>query len=136
MNKLKTQIPKEEAEQKTAPETPTKKGALAKGVSSVLTGSFLTREIILKQLPFIFFLTLMAMVYIANTYYAEKTVRDINHLNSELKELQSEYITTKSELTSISKQSEVAKAAEVLELKESVVPPKKIVVSKKDYQKK
>ena len=63
----------------------------------------------------------------ANGYYAEQTVRKINKVTNELKELKSEYITSKSELMFISKQSEVAKLSVKLGIKESVTPPKKIV---------
>lgn len=102
---------------------------LSRSVSSVVSGSFLTREETRNQLPFILFLTLIAMCYISNTYYAERTVRKINQVSNEIKELRSEYITTKSDLMFISKQSEVARAAAEYGIRESVVPPKKIVIS-------
>lgn len=101
---------------------------ITKSVADVFSGNFLTRENTVKQLPFILFLCLMAMGYIANSYYAEQTVRDINKITNEIKENRSEYITTKSDLMYLSKQSEVAKAVEGIGLKESVVPPKKIVI--------
>ena len=47
---------------------------------------------------------------------------------NQLKELRSEYISTKSDLMFASKQSQVAKATEALGLKESIVPPFKIEV--------
>jgi hypothetical protein len=94
----------------------------------VVNGNFLTKDFTLQQLPFVFFLTLIAILYISNTYYAEKTVRKINAVTNELKELRSEYITIKSDLMFISKQSEVANAASKYGIKESVVPPKKIVI--------
>lgn len=93
----------------------------------VLNGSILTRESILRQIPFILFMALVAMVYIANSYYAERMIKEINATTNELKELRSEYITTKSDLMHLSKQSEVAKSANQYGLKESTTPPKKIV---------
>ena len=68
------------------------------------------------------------MLYIANSYYAEKTIRQIDRVNQELKEMRSEYISTKSELMIMSRQSQVAASVEELGLKESVVPPKKIIL--------
>ena len=105
-----------------------KKGVLAKGLSSVFSGTFLTNESTLKHLPFILFLALIAIFYIANGYYADDKIREVNKVSNELKELRSEYISTKSELMFASKQSEVAKAAEELGLKEPLVPPIKIEV--------
>jgi hypothetical protein len=99
---------------------------IGRSISAVVTGNILTREETLKQLPFVLFLAVIALFYIGNTYYAEKTVREINALGNDIKELRSEYITSKSDLMFISKQSEVARAAEKLGLKESVVPPKKL----------
>ena len=78
------------------------------------------------------FLAVIAMVYIANGYYAEHTVRKINNATKELKELHSEYITTKSTLMQISTQSSVAGLSlKLVEgLQESKEAPKKIVINK------
>ena len=86
----------------------------------------------MKVMPYIFFLTLVALVYIANSYYAERTIRDIDAVSKELKTLRTEYITGKSELMIVSKQSEVARAVAPQGLKESVEAPKKIVVESKN----
>lgn len=107
---------------------PRKKGVLAKGLSAVFSGTFLTSEKTLKNLPYIIFLAFVAIFYIGNGYYADGKIREVNKISNELKELRTEYISTKSELMFASKQSEVAKAAEKIGLKESVVPPYKIKV--------
>jgi len=107
---------------------PRRKGVLAKGLSSVFSGTFLTNEKNLKHLPFILYLGLMAIFYIANGYYADDKIREENKTTNQLKELRSEYISVKSDLMFASKQSEVAKSAEALGLKEPVVPPVKIEV--------
>ena len=107
---------------------PRKKGVLAKGLSSVFSGTFLTNEKNLKHLPYMLYLGLMAIFYIANGYYADDKIREENRTKNELKELRSEYISLKSELMFASKQSEVAKAVEEQGLKEPVVPPVKIEV--------
>ncbi|MBL7902694.1 MAG: hypothetical protein JNK73_11920 [Bacteroidia bacterium] len=99
------------------------KGVLAKGISSVFSGTFLTNQKSLRNMPFVLFLACIALFYIANGYYADDKIREVNKLSNNLKELRTEYIFTKSELMFASKQSEVAKAAEKLGLKEPVVPP-------------
>ena len=78
---------------------------------------------IVKNIPFFLFLSVLAVIYIYNGHYADKTVRNINKVNKELKELQYEYKTLKSEVMYRSKQSELAKAVEPLGLKELTVPP-------------
>jgi hypothetical protein len=91
-------------------------------------GSIITRDAFVKQLPFILFLSFLAVIYIGNRYHAEKIVRDIDKLQNNVNDLRAESITTASELIKISRQSEVARQIENagIELKESVVPPKKI----------
>ncbi len=78
---------------------------------------------IVKNFPFFLFLSLLAVVYIYNGHYADKTVRDIDRLNKELDELSYEYKTLKGELMFRSKQSELAKAVAPLGLKELTMPP-------------
>ena len=110
-----------------------RKGVLAKGLSSVFSGTFLTNEKTLRNMPFVLFLACMALLYIANGYYADDKIREVNKLTNNLKELRTEYIFTKSELMFASKQSEVAKSAEKLGLKEPVVPPVIIATDSTEY---
>lgn len=93
----------------------------------LLGGSFLNRDNVIAQIPFVLFLAFIAMCYIANGYFAERMIKEIGTIQGELKELHSEYITTKSDLMHIRKQSEVAKAAVTYSIKESTSPPKKLV---------
>jgi len=102
-----------------------------KGFSNVLDGSFLTRKGFLKGLPYIIFLAFLAMIYIANIYVAESKLRRIESLKKELKEIRFEYIITKSNLMHLSKQSQVAKRMGIRGIRESRIPPKKIVIEKK-----
>jgi hypothetical protein len=78
---------------------------------------------IVKNIPFFLFLSALAVVYIYNGHYADKTIRNINKVSKELKEMQYEYKTLKSEVMFRSKQSEMAKAVEPLGLKELLTPP-------------
>jgi hypothetical protein len=84
---------------------------------------WLNYQWIVKNFPFFLFLSLLAVVYIYNGHYADKTVRNINTLNKELDELNYEYKTLKSEVMFRSKQSELSKAVEPLGLKEITTPP-------------
>ena len=99
-------------------------------LKSVVEGVNINIGSVVRLLPFIFFLALIAILYIANTYYAEKTIREINQTKKELKDLRAEYIYTKSELMFSSRQSEISKMVSEMEIKESTVPPRKIPVTK------
>ena len=78
---------------------------------------------IVKNVPFFLFLSVLALIYIYNGHFADKTVRNINKVSNEVKELQYEYKTLKSEVMFRSKQSELAKAVSPLGLKELTQPP-------------
>jgi Bacteriodetes cell division protein (FtsL-like) len=78
---------------------------------------------IVKNIPFFLFLSVLAVIYIYNGHYSDNTVKDINKTSKELKELQYEYKSMKSEVMFRSKQSELAKAVADLGLKELVQPP-------------
>ena len=105
-----------------------KKSGIVKSLNTVFSGTFLSNDNVLKHIPFILFLSVIAILYIANGYWADDKVRQVNKLNAQIKDYRSEYISTKSDLMFVSKQSEVAKSAEKLGLKEPIVPPMKIVI--------
>ena len=84
---------------------------------------WLNYQSLVKQVPFFLFLAVLAVVYIYNGHYADKTIRNINKTAKEVKELQWEYKTVKSEVMFQSKQSELVKAVEPLGLKELTEAP-------------
>src|ERR1700761_1761101 len=86
---------------------------------------------IMKNIGFFLFLAALAVVYIYNGHYADKISRDITRTNKELKELQYEYKTLRSEVMFRSKQTELAKAVEPFGLKELIKPPYVITDSSK-----
>ncbi|OFY87171.1 MAG: hypothetical protein A3F72_16855 [Bacteroidetes bacterium RIFCSPLOWO2_12_FULL_35_15] len=126
-NKFKEQA---KAEEPKKTENPVKESKVVRSVANVVSGSFLSKETTLKNLPFIVFLSFLAICYIANGYYADDQVRKVNRLTNEIKELRTQYIVVKDSLVIKSKQTEVAKALALQEtgIKESVVSPKKILV--------
>ena len=78
---------------------------------------------VVRNVGFLLFLASLAVIYIYNGHYADKISRDLNRTNKELKELQYEYKTLKSEVMFRSKESELAKAVEPFGLKELTSPP-------------
>ena len=76
-----------------------------------------------KNFPFFLFLSALAVLYIYNGHYADKTARNINKVSRELKELQFEYKTLMGEMMFRSKQSELSKAVAPLGLKEAIAAP-------------
>jgi outer membrane murein-binding lipoprotein Lpp len=109
-------------------------GSLFSGIERRLKlESYFEEGFPVKYLPKIIFAVVLSLIYISNTHHAEKTVRKINYLQTEVEDLRADYTTLKSDLMFSSKQSEVARRVEVLGLKESLNPPDKIVVRKGEY---
>jgi hypothetical protein len=84
---------------------------------------WLNYQSLVKQVPFFLFLAALAVIYIYNGHYADKTIRNISKTAKEVKELQWEYKQVKSEVMFQSKQSELVKAVEPLGLKELTEAP-------------
>lgn len=99
-------------------------------IAAILSGSLLTQDAVVKHLPYMLFLAFLGLVYIANGYLAESSVREINRTQQEIKELRSEQISMKSELNNTIIESELKKiiAAREIGLQESIDPPKKILL--------
>lgn len=99
---------------------------VARSVSGVAGGNFLNSKHFTKQLPFIGFIVLIALAYIANSYSTEKTIININRIKKENEVLRYEHVLLKSELMHFGRSSEVVKKLESTGIKESRVPPYKI----------
>jgi hypothetical protein len=99
----------------------------------LLDGSILTRSIVVQQLPFILYLTFLAVIYISNRYHAERIFRKVNEIQTEVNNLRAEQITTTAKLMNMSKPSAVSQLVEErgLGLKELSRPPKVLTKEKK-----
>ena len=135
VNKLKDTTPP--VEEKVQEQKPVKNSKVIRSVANVVSGSFLSKETTVQNLPFIIFLSFLAICYIANGYYADDQVRKVNRLHNEIKELRAQYIVVKDSLVVKRKQTEIAKvlAKQKTGIKESVVPPKKIIIKATEQKK-
>lgn len=96
------------------------KGGLFRLLNRFLRMDSSVSEVIhVRFLPQILFLAFLGLVYIGNRHYAEKKVRSISRLEEQVEDLRADYTTLKAEFMYESKQSEVAKRAAALGLKES-----------------
>ncbi len=86
---------------------------------------------IVKNIPYFLFLAALAVLYIYNGHYSDNMIKNISKTSKEVKEMQYEYKTLKSDVMLRSKQSELAKAVEPLGLKELTEPPHVLVDSVK-----
>ena len=86
-------------------------------------------SLVIRHLPFVLFFALLALLYIWNNHHAVRAIKTISKNEKQIKQLKWEYLTAKSELEGISKQSEVARLVEPFSIRELKAPPVKIYVS-------
>ena len=130
-NKFKIKPDKPEAT--TRASTPTGNGMFSAIEKRLKLESYFEEGFPIQYLPKILFALMLGILYISNTHYSEKTVRDISAIQAEVEDLRADYTTLKSDLMFASKQSEVAKKVKEFGLKESFKPPYKIVVEEGEY---
>jgi hypothetical protein len=94
-------------------------------LKDLLGGKVLSKDTVLRQIPFILFVTGLILFYITNQYKGEKIMSQIMALEKEVKELRSEYSSTAFDRQQMSTQSEIIEMvnAKGLPLLEASKPP-------------
>ncbi len=83
---------------------------------------------VFSNLPFVFFIFFLSLIYIANAHFSEKRVRQIQAMEKDIKELRWRYMQQKASVMVDSKQSEVTRMVEPLGLKSSNERTKRIII--------
>jgi hypothetical protein len=109
-----------------------KKGKQGSFIKELMSGIIFSDVIILKNLWYVIFLTILGALYIGNRFHAEKITRESARLTREVKDLKAESLSTSADLMYVSKQSEVYRMVREkgLGLEELKTPPYKLIVDK------
>lgn len=104
------------------------------GLKSLLGGSLLASEKVMKQMPFVFFLVFLSILLISNRYWSEKTIRKMEAVQDSIKELRAESVTYETELMKMNRPSEIVEKVKSsgLDLQEPAEPARKLEVEKLD----
>ena len=97
---------------------------------NLLDGSFLNRDSVFSWMPFIFFIALLGIIYIGNNHFAERKIREINRLETEIKELGFDYLNMKSKLNEKTRASYLADELDKHGIRPLVEPPEKIFIKR------
>ena len=125
-NRLRTEIPEAEIEKEIVVEEKQPVKDYSENALLKLFAKNFNAEKATGALPFVLFMVLLGMLYLGNMHLAEKTIRDIDKTEKEVKELSWDYKTAKAELAYKSTLSEVARRADTLGIKQSIEPPQKL----------
>jgi hypothetical protein len=125
-NRLRTEIPEAEIEKEIVVEENQPVKDYSENALLKLFAKNFNAEKATGALPFVLFMVLLGMLYLGNMHLAEKTIRDIDKTEKEVKELSWDYKTAKAELAYKSTLSEVARRADTLGIKQSIEPPQKL----------
>ncbi|QBQ40216.1 FtsL-like putative cell division protein [Sphingobacterium psychroaquaticum] len=130
-NKIKDQELSEEVQQKMNESVEEKVEETRDFLQSVFSTKKLSSYLVARNLPFAAFVIFLGLLYISNRHLAERTVRAIDRLGRDVKELSWDYKSLSADLMKMTTQTEIAKRADTLGLKERTEPPIKIEVVKK-----
>lgn len=115
---------------KEKPATSAKKskttGKRANLLVQVLNGDILTRDFVLNNLTFIFFILFLLLLVVGKGYYGKQLTKDIDALQTEVNASTAEYIENKAKLEELTTRYRLVEALEHRGLKEAVKPAKVI----------
>jgi len=95
-------------------------------LSYILNGEFLTKDFVLKNLNFIFFIIFLLLLSVAEGYYGKQLFEQVDSKQRELEEITAEYVETKARLEEITRRQVLSDKLELRGLKETVNPTKVI----------
>ncbi|OOQ58038.1 FtsL-like putative cell division protein [Mucilaginibacter pedocola] len=134
-NRFRKEILEEEAEQEVVVEKKPK-GIPDNFFTQFLRNGVVSADDVTRALPFVFYIAFLCMVYIGLRHVSDNTIRDIDKVGKQVKELSWEYKSSKAELAYKSTLTEVAKRAEAdsIGIHQSEQPPQKIVVKEGEQE--
>ncbi len=106
------------------------KSSKSSAFAQILNGDFLTREFVLNNLNYIFFIMLLLLVLISKGYYGKQINKDIDNAQRNLDQHAAEYIEAKARLELVTRRYRMAKRLESRELKETKNATKVIRIKK------
>jgi hypothetical protein len=129
-NKLKEDVNTEESVEKPQPVRKKPSAKISRRFIKYMNSlGVFDRNQVVHSMPFILFVTVLLIGYIANSYYAESMIREIEKTKTEIKEKRAQYISTMAQLMYQRNQSQVAKSLQPFQIKESTQPPGKIFIT-------
>jgi hypothetical protein len=88
---------------KEVAEEAAKKDAKPNAFTQILNGDFLTREFVLNNLNFIFFIIFLLLLIVGKGYYGKQLSKDVDATQKELDEMTADYIESKAKMEEVTR---------------------------------
>lgn len=96
----------------------------------ILNGDFFTREFMIGNLNFIFFIMLLLLLVVGKGYYGKQLTKDVNSTREQLDEATSDYFEVKTRLEEETERTRLIEELKSDGLKETVNPTKVIRIER------
>lgn len=110
----------------------TQKNSKSNALTQILNGEFLTREFVLNNLSFIFFIIFLLLLIVGKGYYGKQLSKDVDKTQSELDEKNAEFIEAKARLEMMTRRFRLVKRLGPQGLKETQNNTKVIRIKKEN----
>jgi hypothetical protein len=89
---------KKKEEQKTKKTKTPKKDSKSNALTQILNGEFLTKEFVLNNLSFIFFIMFLLLLIVGKGYYGKQISKDVDKTQVKVDDLIADYVEAKAKL--------------------------------------
>jgi ABC-type transport system involved in cytochrome bd biosynthesis fused ATPase/permease subunit len=120
--------------EKPKPAPREKRTAKASAFTQILNGDFLTKEFVLNNLNYIFFIMFLLILLVAKGYYGKQVNKDLDNAQRELDQNAAEYIEAKARLELRTRRYKLAEKLETREIKETKNATKVIRLKRKENE--
>jgi ABC-type transport system involved in cytochrome bd biosynthesis fused ATPase/permease subunit len=111
-----------------------KRTSKASAFTQILNGDFLTKEFVLNNLNYIFFIMFLLILLVAKGYYGKQVNKDLDNEQRDLDQNAAEYIEAKARLELRTRRYKLAEKLEIREIKETKNATKVIRLKRKDNE--
>jgi hypothetical protein len=111
-----------EVQQKTKKKSPAKekkRPAQSNALAQILNGEFLTKEFVLNNLNFIFFIIFLLLLIVGKGYYGKQLSKDVDSTQKEVDELTADFVEAKARFEEETRRYKLVERLEKRGLKES-----------------
>lgn len=122
-------IPKSESQQSTKSKRKVGVSGNGSSIVQIMNGDFLTREFVLKNMGFIFFVMFLLLLVVSKGYYVNQLAKEIKLSEEEISLINAEYVDVKANLEVKTRRTNLIQKLEGTGLKETLTPTKVIKVS-------